>query len=157
VTEQQTKIEPVVRTVTVNAPVERAFEVFTTDLKSWWPLERYSIAGDEEVDGVTAVDAVIEPRAGGRWYEVRSDGSEGDWAEIVVFDPPHRLVASWYPGRSAEDATEIEVRFTPDGDGTRVELTHRGWERIGERGPESREAYAGGWATVLAKYSEVAT
>jgi uncharacterized protein YndB with AHSA1/START domain len=152
----QTEIEPVVRTVTVNAPVERAFEVFTTDVKSWWPLDRYSVAGDEDEQGVTAVDAVLEPRAGGRWYEVRSDGTEADWGEVMVFDAPHRLVASWYPGRSADEATEIEVHFTPEGGGTRVELTHRGWERIGERGQGSREAYAGGWAAVLAKYAEVA-
>jgi uncharacterized protein YndB with AHSA1/START domain len=152
----QTRLEPVVNAVTVNASLERAFEVFTQDVKSWWPLDRYSVAGDEDVAGVTAVDSIIEPREGGRWYEVRSDGSEADWGEVVVFDAPHRLVASWHPGRPADQATEIEVRFTADGDATRVELTHRGWERLGERAAEARQGYAGGWETVLGNYAEVA-
>lgn len=103
-----------------------------------------------------AVDAVIERRAGGRWYEVRSDGSESEWGEVLVFDAPHRVAATWHPGRSADEATEIEVRFTPDGAGTRVELTHRGWERLGERAPSAREGYDGGWKTVLDGYAEAA-
>ena len=152
----QTQLEPIVNAMTVDAPVERAFEVFTTDVKSWWPLDRYSVAGDDDESGVTAVDSVIESHAGGRWYEVRSDGSEADWGEILVFDAPHRIVASWHPGRSTDEATEIEVRFTPDGDGTRVELTHSGWERIGKRAPSAREGYDGGWKSVLARYSEAA-
>jgi uncharacterized protein YndB with AHSA1/START domain len=153
----QTGIEPVVNSVTVAAPVDRAFEIFTTDVKSWWPLDRYSVAGDEDADGVVAVDSVIEPRAGGRWYEVRSDGSQAGWGEVVVFEAPHRLVATWHPGRSAEEATEIEVRFSEDGAGTRVELEHRGWERLGARAAEAREGYAGGWIAVLGKYAEIAS
>jgi uncharacterized protein YndB with AHSA1/START domain len=152
----QTELEPIVNTVTVDAPIERAFEVFTTDVKSWWPLGRYSVAGDEDPAGVVAVDAVMEPHVGGRWYEVRSDGSEAEWGEVVAYEVPRRVVVSWYPGRSVDEATEIEVRFTPEGDGTRVELEHRGWERIGDRGAESREGYAGGWIAVLGRYAEVA-
>jgi uncharacterized protein YndB with AHSA1/START domain len=152
----QTELEPVVNVVTVSAPIERAFEVFTGDVKSWWPLGRYSVAADDGKEGVTAVDSVIEPHEGGRWYEVRSDGSEADWGEVLVFDAPRRLVASWHPGRSADEATELEVRFTSDAEGTRVELEHRGWERLGDRGAEARQGYAGGWIEVLAKYSEIA-
>jgi uncharacterized protein YndB with AHSA1/START domain len=151
----QTQLEPVANAVTVDAPLERAFEVFTGDVKSWWSLDRYSVASDEDEAGVVAVDSIIEPREGGRWYEVRSDGSEAEWGEVLVFDAPHRLVATWHPGRTADQATEIEVHFTPDGDATRVELTHRGWERLGERATASREGYAGGWKTVLGKYAEV--
>ena len=154
--EQTSVLEPVVNDVTVAVPIERAFEVFTTDVKSWWPLDRYSVAADEDRDGVVAVDAVIEPRAGGRWYEVRSDGSEAEWGEVLAFEAPHRLVAAWHPGRPADQATEIEVRFTREGDGTRVELAHRGWERLGDRATEARAGYANGWIGVLRNYSQVA-
>jgi uncharacterized protein YndB with AHSA1/START domain len=152
----QMQLAPVVNAVTVNAPLERAFEVFTGDVGSWWPLDRYAVAVDDENDQVTAVDSIIEPRAGGRWYEVRSDSSEADWGEVLVFEAPHRLVATWHPGRSADQATEIEVRFTPEGDATRVELTHRGWERLGDRAADARQGYEGGWAGVLANYAEIA-
>jgi len=149
----QTQLEPVVNAVTVNAPIERAFEVFTNEVKTWWPLDRYAVAVDDEDDAIVAVDSIIEPRAGGRWYEVRNDGSQADWGEVQVFDAPYRIVASWHPGRSADEATEIEIRFRADGETTRVELTHRGWEKLGERGPEAREGYAGGWKTVLGRYA----
>jgi uncharacterized protein YndB with AHSA1/START domain len=149
------QLAPVMNSVTVDAPPERAFEVFTGNVKAWWPLDRYAVAVDNADDGVDAVDSIIEPREGGRWYEVRSDGSEADWGEIVVFDAPRRVVATWHPGRSADDATEIEVAFTADGDGTRVELTHRGWERLGDRAAEARQGYEGGWKAVLERFSEV--
>ena len=71
-------------------------------------------------------------------YERAPDGQEHDWAAILVYEPPHRVVLEWKVN-SAAPPTEVEVRFTQDGDGTRVELEHRGWERTrGRRGRRAR-------------------
>jgi len=152
----QTTIEPIVRSVTVQCPVERAFEVYTVGIGRWWPLETHSIAVGS---GGKAVNAVIEPRAGGRMFEVQADGKQAPWGTVDVWDPPHRLVISWQVNPEAPAPTEIEVRFTADGDATRVDVEHRGWERLGmERGQEAREGYGSddGWGLVLSRYAEAA-
>ena len=128
----QTTIEPITRSVTVQCPVDQAFEVYTGGIGRWWPLETHAIAVGS---GGKAVNAVIEPRAGGRMYEVQEDGKEAPWGTVDVWEPPHRLVISWHVNPEAPAPTEIEVRFIADGDATRVEVEHRGWERLGmERG-----------------------
>ena len=100
------------REITVDATPEKAFEVFTTRFDSWWPRSHH-IAEPE------MREAVIEPREGGRWYEVGVDGSECEWGEVLAYDPPRRLVLSWHVGADwkyhADQASEIEVSFTPSG------------------------------------------
>jgi DNA-binding transcriptional ArsR family regulator/uncharacterized protein YndB with AHSA1/START domain len=152
----QMTIEPIVRSVTVQCPVERAFEVYTGGIGRWWPLETHSIAVGS---GGKAVNAVIEPRAGGRMFEVQADGKDAPWGTVDVWDPPHRLVISWRVNPEAPAPTEIEVTFTADGDATRVDVEHRGWERLGmERGQEARASYGSddGWGLVLSRYAEEA-
>ena len=91
-------------------------------------------------------------------YERMSDGQEATWGEVLVWDAPSRIVLTWHPGdEDASRATEIEVRFTPEGDGTRVDLEHRGWERLGEQAAEAQAGYDGGWEAVLATYAEAAS
>jgi uncharacterized protein YndB with AHSA1/START domain len=132
------------KSMTVAAPPERAFEVFTERISSWWPFEGHSIGG-ESVEA-----AVIEGREGGRFYERQKNGTEEDWATMTVWEPPYRLAFSW---TITEPATEVEVRFTPEGDGTRVDLEHRGFERLGE--PETRRGnYERGWGKILDRYAE---
>jgi uncharacterized protein YndB with AHSA1/START domain len=90
---------------------------------------------------------------------VQADGKEAPWGTVDVWDPPHRLVISWRVNPEAPAPTEIEVRFTADGDATRVDVEHRGWERLGmERGQEARESYGSddGWGLVLSRYAEEA-
>ncbi len=146
----QTTVEAVRKSLVVKCSPERAFQVFTTDIGSWWPLGRYSIGGDK------ITEVVFEPKVGGRVYERHSDGGEGEWGRVLEWDPPHRFTMSWYPGSEAAQATELEIRFTPEGDGTRVDLEHRGWERLGEAALETRTSYDGGWAGVLAEYETAA-
>jgi uncharacterized protein YndB with AHSA1/START domain len=145
------------QSVLVQAPPERAFEVFTTGMSSWWPLDSHSI-GERPM-----VAAVIEPRTGGRWYERGDDGSECDWGEVLAWEPPHRVVLAWR--LSTEWAfdptihTEIEVRFEPqDGGSTRVVLEHRGLDAYGEKAAEMRETFGsdGGWAGLLRSFAEAA-
>jgi uncharacterized protein YndB with AHSA1/START domain len=134
----------VTKEVTVAAPVERAFAVFTERIGSWWPLETYAIRSESDT-------ATFEGREGGRVYERTPSGEEADWGRVLVWEPPHRVVFSW---EITGPATEIEVRFRADGDATVVELEHRGWQRMGDEGAERRSSYDGGWGLVLGRYVE---
>jgi uncharacterized protein YndB with AHSA1/START domain len=101
--------------------------------------------------------AVIEPRAGGRWYEKGEDGSECDWGRVLVWDPPSRLVLSWgINSKFVPDETvdsEVEVRFIPDGsDGTQVELEHRILAADAEALRNAVDS-PGGWGGLLEIYA----
>jgi uncharacterized protein YndB with AHSA1/START domain len=144
---------PIVLSVRVGRTVDEAFKLFTDGIGTWWPLEEHSVGAQENLAIETAV---IEPEVGGRVYEVWPDGEERDWGEVLVWRPPSRLVLSWHPGRPAGPTTEVEVSFVADGDVTVVTLEHRGWERLGKRGPESRADYRSGWPGVLALFEKVA-
>jgi uncharacterized protein YndB with AHSA1/START domain len=145
------------RTLTVAAPPERAFTVFTERLGTWWPLQPYSI-GEEP-----AVDAVVEPREGGRWYERAASGAECTWGHVRVWDPPGRVVltweisADWQPDPAS--TSEVDVRFTAEGDGrTRVDLEHRGLETYAERAEEMRAIFGSdnGWNGLLRPFAAAA-
>ena len=143
------------RSVTVQARPERAFAVFTAGFASWWPIESHHI-GD-----AMAVEVVIEPFAGGRWFERDAAGRECDWGFVTEWEPPHRLLLAWHltPAYDFDpdpaNATEVEVRFTPRDGGTLVELEHRGFERHAAGGAAMREKVGaeGGWAELLELYA----
>ena len=139
---------PVVRAAHVRRLPEDAFDVFTGQIAAWWPLPTHSVFG-EEAAGL-AFDE-------GRLVERTVDGRESVWGEVLLWEPPSRLVVTWHPGRSPEDASEVEVRFIPDADGTRVEIEHRGWEAFGEDAALRRRGYVGpgAWGHVLDHYADV--
>lgn len=130
------------KTITVAASVETAFETFTRRMSDWWPRGTHSIFDDREA-------VVFDERTGGRVYERAPDGEEADWADVIAWEPPHRIVLRWRvnPERGP---TEVEVRFAPENGGTRVELEHRGWDAIGDI--EGRAGYDPGWDFVLGHY-----
>jgi len=147
VSNAQTAIQPVHKTLVVRCARERAFEVFTREIGSWWPLGSHSIGGD------AITEVVFEERVGGRIFERHQDGGEGEWGRVLAWDPPGRFAMTWYPGGDPADATELEVRFAADGDGTRVDLEHRGWEILAARARDARAGYDTGWDEVLAYYT----
>jgi uncharacterized protein YndB with AHSA1/START domain len=126
------------KSVTVDASVETAFETFTRQIGRWWPTGSHRIFDESSV--------VFDERVGGRVYERSANGEEGDWADVLVWEPPRRFVLRWRvnPNRGA---TELEVTFTPEAGRTRVELEHRGWDD-----PEGRTNYDGGWNYVLGAF-----
>ncbi|MEA2451298.1 MAG: hypothetical protein QOG04_8 [Actinomycetota bacterium] len=140
-------LAPVVRTVDVNADVDKAFRVFTERIGEWWPLETHGIYGDK------AETCILEGQVGGRLYERSVDGEEADWAEVTAYDPPSRFVLAWKPNPSRPAPTEIEVTFTQQGEGTHVQLTHTGWDLLGDEGAEARDSYNSGWPETLARYA----
>jgi uncharacterized protein YndB with AHSA1/START domain len=152
--EQQQAGIAVRRSIVVDAPRDRAFTVFTEGMSSWWPMDSYSIGA-----GPMAA-AVIEPRAGGRWYERSEDGSETEWGRVEAWDPPDRVVLVWQIGADwTYDAglrTEIEVRFTAEDDGrTRVDLEHRNLESYAERAEQMRAILGSddGWGGLLGRFA----
>jgi uncharacterized protein YndB with AHSA1/START domain len=136
------------KSVTVGVPLEEAFRVFTEEIGSWWPLQTKSVGLED------AVDLTIEPRVGGRVYEQVRNGDEQDWGEILTWDPPSRFVFTWHPGRGADTGQEVEVRFVAVRDGTRVDLEHRGWERLVGPGGQIPGHFVSGWEEALARYVE---
>jgi uncharacterized protein YndB with AHSA1/START domain len=145
----QTGIEAVHKSLVVRCGLERAFEVFTREIGTWWPKHTHSI-GHEQI-----VEIVFEEQVGGRVFERLDNGTEGEWGRVLTWEPPERFVMSWYPGKDASQATELEVRFAPEADGTRVELEHRGWEIFAETGAEIRNNYDSGWGEVLGHYTDL--
>ena len=143
----QTAIEPVSKTLVVDCSPERAFEVFTRRIGSWWPLGSHSIGGD------AITEVVFEEHVGGRIFERHEGGGEGEWGRVLAWHPPAGFVMSWYPGHDPAEATELEVRFAAEGDGTRVDLEHRGWEALAARAQDSRNSYDKGWGEVLDHYT----
>lgn len=139
-------LDPVRHAVEVTMPPSRAFRMFIDQIDSWWPLGNHSV-GREQATG-----CYFEGHHGGRIYETHSDGSLHLWGTVTEWQPPDRVVFSWHPGRGADTAQEVEIRFTDLGDRTRVELEHRGWEALGRHAAEVRERYHSGWPGVLLHY-----
>ena len=147
----QIEIEPVRKKITVESSVDRAFATFTDGIDAWWPTDTHSVGAGREDE--TTETVVFEAREGGRLYERLSNGEECDWGEILVWDPPNRIVLTWHPGyENPAEMTEIDIRFSADGESTLVELVHTGWERLGERGATARNGYNEGWNYVLGKF-----
>ena len=127
----------------VDCSAEHAFAVWTSGIGTWWPA-------DHTVTGQADADVVMQGGAGGRIYERTSDGAEHDWGEVTVWSPPTRLVYLWHLRRDRSDATEVEIRFVAADPGTtRIEIEHRGWERLGSAASQWRDQNQAGWATLL--------
>ena len=152
----QTTDTSVRTSIVVEAPLERAFSVFTDGIGTWWPPEHHILSGE-------LAEMVFEPRAGGRVYDRGVDGTECCWARVLVYERPDRFVISWDislqwqiepdPARTSE----VEVRFLPEGPTrTRVELEHRHIERHGEGWEQMRDAVGSpdGWGRGLHRFAE---
>jgi uncharacterized protein YndB with AHSA1/START domain len=139
------------KAVTVSCTVDDAFRVFTEGIATWWPLRTHSVSKDR------AVTCALEGKVGGRLFERDSEGAEHAWGVILVWEPPHRFVFTWYPGRNEDTAQQVEVWFSAAADGTRVDLEHRGWEKYGEGVDEAFKGYDTGWDLVFGdRYSQAA-
>ena len=147
-------IQPVRVSVVVALSPDRAFRLFTDGIATWWPLKGHSMA--EDTYGARAEAVVFEGRVGGRIFERIAGGSDAVWGNVLVWDPPHRVTFSWKPNLDPFPPTEVEVRFTAEGARTRVEIEHRGWQRLGDDGGRKRNAYDSGWARVLDQYASAA-
>ncbi|MGZ4167136.1 MAG: SRPBCC family protein [Solirubrobacteraceae bacterium] len=151
----QSTAAPVRTQIVVEAPMERAFDVFTREMASWWPADHHILEGE-------LAEMVFEPRVGGRIYDRNVDGGECTWARVLAYEPPGRLVFSWditpqWQIETDPDRTsEVEVRFIAETDSrTRVELEHRALERHGDgwEGVYGAVSSDGGWPKTLAAFA----
>jgi len=146
------------RSITVEAPIDRAFKVFTEGFDTWWLREHHIGAAD-------LAEALIEGRPDGRWFERGVDGSECEWGRVLAWDPPHHVAMSWHlngdfqydpdPDRSSR----VDVRFIEEtGATTRVEIEHSGIDRHGDSWEKVYEGISspGGWPGLLELYAEAA-
>jgi uncharacterized protein YndB with AHSA1/START domain len=150
--------EASVRTqIVVEAPIERAFSVFTEDFDRIKPREHNML-------GVDIAETVFEPREGGRVYDRGVDGSECQWARVLAYEPPDRVVISWDISprwqieTDLEKTSEVEVRFVAEtAERTRVELEHRNLDRhgVGWQGERDAVASEGGWPLYLHRFAEL--
>jgi len=139
-------------TVVVRAPLEHVFRVFTTDMSSWWPASHH-------IGKAPMVAAIVEPRVGGRWYELGDDGSDCQWGVVLAWDPPQHLALSWHlDGDFRYDpesihASRVDVWFRETADGsTLVELVHVDLDRHGPTWTRLRDRASGGWAFILGRF-----
>jgi uncharacterized protein YndB with AHSA1/START domain len=146
------KPAPVKKTLVVAATPQTAFEVFTTGFDRWWP--RSHSIGEAPLQ-----TAVIEGRQGGRWYGLLENGREAEWGDVLAWDPPRRLLLAWRIGADwkydPQLLTEVEVVFTPEGEGTRVNFEHRLLENMGEQAEGARASFdsEGGWTGLLRMFA----
>jgi hypothetical protein len=140
----------ITKSVHVEAPVEHAFRVFTEGIHDWWPLHTHAVEPKE------AQILILEGRQGGRLFERSASGEEHLWGTVVTWEPPSGLGYTWHPGRGEETAQEVELTFSPEPAGTRVDLRHWGWEKLGERMEATVADYNEGWDTVIGLYVEAA-
>lgn len=143
---QTVRLEPVRKQVRVSLPVEKAFQLFTTGMGTWWPLLTHSV-GEQQAE-----TCFFEEHVGGRIVEVLKDGTQSEWGKVLLWKPFHKISFHWYPGRAPDTAQEVAVTFNEIPGGTLVELVHIGWETLGSEAPARRDGYETGWDYVLAKY-----
>jgi uncharacterized protein YndB with AHSA1/START domain len=143
---------PVRKSIVVKAAPERAFAVFTAGMGRWWKKEHH-------LGKSPLTDVVLEPREGGRWYEVNEDESTCEWGKVLAWEPPRRVLLAWQIDADWQYdpsfVTELEIRFTPDGNRTRVDLEHRNLDRYGDKAESIRAMLdsSDGWDLGMAAYA----
>jgi uncharacterized protein YndB with AHSA1/START domain len=141
------ELAPVVKTLELRRSAEDAFRIYVHEAAKWWPLDTHALAPENKTK---AIGHVVEPRIGGRVYEVTEDGREFDWGVVLAYEPGNRFAMTWQLGRPREKSGEVEVRFESISSNTcRLTLIHTGWERTGEGAQQMREGYNSGWEGIL--------
>jgi uncharacterized protein YndB with AHSA1/START domain len=134
-------IAPLVKELMLRCTVDRAWEALTRDVAQWWPVASHSVGGEAGTGLRLDGDGFVETLA---------DGSETTWGEVLVWEPPRRLVMTWHPGQPSSPATEVEVTLAErGGESTLLRLEHRHWERIGPDVARGLAEYDDGWTYVL--------
>ena len=142
-------IPPVLRAAHVRRTPADTFRLFTDQIGAWWPVRTHGLFGDRSGGVAFAAGALVERSV---------TGETTAWGEVQAWEPPSRLVLTWHPGRSDGPHSVVEVTFTGDADGTRVEIPHRGWDAFGEGAMAARRDYTGpsAWGGLLDRFGDLA-
>lgn len=140
-------LEPVIKTIEVPCNQQHAFEVFVEKVGSWWPLDKNSVSA---MNGEVAKQVVIEPKSGGRVYEIGHDDTVHEWGSVTEYNPYEQFRMDWHIGLTPDKASDVAVKFVALGDEkTRVELTHSRWEAFADKAEDMRNGYNKGWVGVF--------
>jgi uncharacterized protein YndB with AHSA1/START domain len=139
-------LPPVVKTITVPCAPERAFDLFTRDIATWWPLDKNSCSA---MSGHVARDLELDAKQGGEIWEIDYQGERLLWGSFAEFTPSSRVRINWHINSPADQATMVEVAFIAKGDGCEVKLSHSGWEALGDQAEATRKGYNKGWVHVF--------
>lgn len=140
------------KTLHVEVPIEKAFQVFTERMGSWWPATHH-------IGATPFQDVIVEKRAGGRWFERDAKGAECEWGSVLAWEPPKKVVLAWHlqpdfkysPDQAR--ASELALEFIAESpESTRVEFEHRNLDRHGEGWQKLRAGVDPGWTQILAQY-----
>lgn len=147
-------LDPIVKEIEVPCAPGTAFDVFVTEMASWWPFERFSVSA---MLGGAPRELRVVSREGGTIVEVAPDGREFLWGAITTYAPPGRLVMDFHiphpehsPDDRTGDFTQVELLFMPlEAGGTRVRLKQSNWEALGEMAEMVRGGYGTGWSVIF--------
>ncbi|HXT17313.1 MAG TPA: SRPBCC domain-containing protein [Gemmatimonadaceae bacterium] len=140
-------VPPIRRSVTVPWTPDAAYRRFVEEFGRWWPRYGHSIGGRR----VKCV--VFDARVGGAIYEEHYDGTRYEWGTVTQLEPPARVAFTFHAAFARADAQQVEVTFTAEGRGTRVELVSSGWERMSDHARGAYGGYRMGWGGLLARYA----
>jgi uncharacterized protein YndB with AHSA1/START domain len=143
-------IAPIVHTVRVKLPPARAFELFASRVSDWWPRDKF-------IGKALFTAVVMEPKAGGQWFERDAEGNQTHWGKVLAWEPPARLLLAWQINSQwrydPELLTEVELTFDPtEGGGTLVRVEHRDLERFGVDAAQHAARLDRGWPAVIGAY-----
>lgn len=138
--------EPLTMSFEVACSAAHAFTTWTSRISGWWPQ-------DHTITGQVGLEVVLEPGVGGRIYERTPTGTEHDWGQVTIWEPPTRLAYSWHLRRDRNQATDVEIRFIALAeDRTRVEIEHYGFDHLGDAAMDWRDRNRNSWQTLLPHY-----
>lgn len=140
---------PVIKTLIVPCAPAKAFHYFTADFHQWWPMGRYSVVASSSGFKEQPAAVIFEAGVGGRLFERSHAGAKHVWGTVLCWQPPEKVAFSFHPGRDPRRAQTVEVVFSPAPGGTRVILTHKGWENLGPDAGSMRDEYNSGWEAVF--------
>jgi uncharacterized protein YndB with AHSA1/START domain len=142
-------LPPIIKTITVNCAPQQAFRYFTEDFGKWWPAHSHSVTAYSSKFTVSPASCELEPGNGGRIIERTPAGELCIWGTILQWEPPSHLAFTWHPGKSGEAAQRVDITFSPNAEGTRITLTHGGWEKTSPQVEEDWKSYNKGWESVF--------
>lgn len=140
--------EPIIKDLHVPLRPKDAFRLFTEDLAAWWPVDSHSLSA---AHGELPRDVTVEPRIGGQIIETTHKGDPAPWARVTRWEPGSAFGARWHVGRDEDEATDLLVVFTPTDTGTRIVLTHSGFDALGDVATAIHGQYQTGWDLVLVR------
>jgi hypothetical protein len=140
---------PITKSLTVPLSVTDAFALFADNIDTWWPKASHSVKG--------AKSTLRFPKhKGENIIETGDDGTIAVWGKIIAYDPAGYVAFTWHPGRPDTEATVVTMKFTATTDGTLCELTHGGFDILGENADAVSTSYLRGWDMVLGCYTAAA-